>query len=424
MRCTASSGPDAVNAVPHRTDRLAEEWEPGGARPLQVALVCPYSLSRPGGVQGQVVGLARALERRHHRARVFAPLEDRADIPPGVDVVTTGRSVSLPANGSVAPITRSVPAVVRSLRTLQSGGFDVVHVHEPFAPGLPYGLLVGRRLPPLVGTFHRSGGSALYTALGPIARRLARHLDLRCAVSDAARSTASGALGGTYEVCFNGVELDSFRVVEPWPSERPAVLFLGRHEGRKGLGVLLDAFGLLQAGQIAAGDAGSARPLLWIAGNGPETGALRRRHPESADIRWLGVLPEEEKVRRLVGARVLCAPSLGGESFGMVLVEAMAARTVVVASDIDGYRDTAGGHALLVPPGDELALAETLAQVVAWGPPGEDRPDAVTGGGGGAGPAADRRWLDAASLWASHWSMDRLAEWYEGRYRAVAEASG
>ncbi|MGH9079417.1 MAG: glycosyltransferase family 4 protein [Acidimicrobiales bacterium] len=398
---------------------MAEERESGGPGSLRIALVCPYSLSRPGGVQGQVLGLARSLGRRAHRATIFAPLDDRADVPPGADVVPTGRPVSLPANGSVAAVSLSVPAVARSLRSLRSAGFDLVHVHEPFAPGLPYGLLVGRGLPPLVATFHRSGGSALYTVFRPLARRLARRFDLRCAVSDAARSTASQALGGTYEVCFNGVELDSFRAVEPWPTEHPTLLFLGRHEERKGLGVLLDAFVRLRAGPIGGDVPRAVRPVLWIAGHGPETATLRRRYPQSADIRWLGVLSEEEKVRRLVGARVLCAPSLRGESFGMVLLEGMAARTVVVASDIDGYRDAAGGHAVMVPPGDARALAEALARVVGSGPAGGVGPEMPTGAEPNAGPADDGSWPDAAAAWASHWSMDRLAGWYEERYRSV-----
>ncbi len=395
---------------------MAEKAEPGEPTSLRVALVCPYSLSRPGGVQGQVVGLARALERRGHRITVFAPVESTADIPSGADLVSTGRAVSLPANGSVAPVTRSVPAVVRSLRVLRSGGFDVVHVHEPFAPGLPYALLAARHLPPVVATFHRSGRSMLYSALRPITQRLARRLELRCAVSDAARATAFEAIGGTYEVCFNGVDMDSFRTVQPWPTERPALLFLGRHEERKGLGVLLDAFVRFRAGPVTDGDAG-ASPVLWVAGDGPQTAALRRRHPPSADVEWLGVLSEEEKVRRLVAARALCAPSRGGESFGMVLLEAMAARTVVVASDIAGYRDAAGGHALLFPPGDPQALAERLGRSLALAGVTADEADAA------AGRALTEPWLDAASAWASHWSMNRLAEWYESRYRLVVARS-
>jgi phosphatidyl-myo-inositol alpha-mannosyltransferase len=381
---------------------------------LRIALVCPYSLSRPGGVQGQVMGLARAHGRQGHRVTVFAPLDDAGDAPTGIDLVPTGHSVSLPANGSVAPVTLSIPAVARALRTLESVGFDVVHVHEPFTPGLPYGLLVGRDVPPLVATFHRSGGSAFYTLLGPLARRLAGRLAIRTAVSEAARSTASKALGGNYEVGFNGVEVDRYQGVEPWPTDRPTVLFLGRHEERKGLRILLEAFDGLRAMPLeGAADATAGRPVLWVAGDGPQTDSLRRIHPESPDVRWLGVLSEPEKVRRLVAADVLAAPSLGGESFGMVLVEAMAARTVVVASDIDGYRAAAGGHAVLVPPADGSSLARALAGVLAGS-------IAVLPGGSGQGLDGPRsRWLSAGAERADQWSMERLAGWFEGLYRSA-----
>ena len=377
---------------------------PESAGSLTIALVCPYSLSRPGGVQGQVVGLARALGRRGHRVTVFAPLDAVADTPEGIRVVATGRSVALPANGSLAPVTVSVRAVVRALRTLRTGGFDLIHVHEPFAPGVPYGLLVARHLPPVVGTFHRSGRSPFYEVLKPLTSRLAHRLALRCAVSPAARATAEGALGGTYEIGFNGVEVDRYSGVEPWPCAGPTVLFLGRHEERKGLRVLLSAFELLQrpAGGTAAGASGTT---LWVAGDGPETGTLRRDHPDAPDLCWLGVLTEEEKVRRLVAADVVCAPSLGGESFGMVLVEAMAARAVVVASAIDGYEQAAGGRALLVPPHDARALAGGLEQALT--------------GGEFTDPDRRRAWLDRGEAWADHWSMERLAEWYETRYRTV-----
>jgi phosphatidyl-myo-inositol alpha-mannosyltransferase len=387
-----------------------------------VALVCPYSLSRPGGVQGQVVGLGRALERRGHRSTVFAPLDSTGDAPSGIELVPTGRSVALPANGSRAPVTISVRGVARSVRALRSGGFDVVHVHEPFAPGLPYGLLVDRRLPPLVATFHRSGGSVLYRGLRPLTSRLARRLALRCAVSEAAAATARGALGGHYERCFNGVDMRAFEGVEPWPTEGPTVLFLGRHEERKGLGILLEAFEHLRNRSTGVAAAGSAsRPVLWIAGDGPQTADLRRRHPDAPDLRWLGVLPEGEKLRRLVGARVLCAPSRGGESFGMVLLEAMAAQSLVVASDIPGYRDAAGGHALLVPPGDALALAEALSRAVASRAATAQATGPGPAGGEGGDPAhgIDEARTDAASAWAAHWSMDGLAEWYEQRYRTL-----
>jgi phosphatidyl-myo-inositol alpha-mannosyltransferase len=380
---------------------------------LRIALVCPYSLSRPGGVQGQVVGLARAHAQLGHQVSVFAPLDGSVGAPVGVDVVPTGHSVSVPSNGSIAPVSISVLAAARALKAVESGGFDVVHLHEPFAPGLPLGLLVGRRVPPLVATFHRHGGSAAYRVLGPLARRAAGRLAVRAAVSEAARSTAAHALGGTYEVGFNGVEVDRYRDAEPWPTDRPTVLFLGRHEERKGLQVLLEAFGHLTA---TLGD-GEVRPVLWIAGDGPQTEALRRRYPESSDVVWLGVLSEQEKVRRLAAADVLCAPSLGGESFGMIIVEAMAARTPVVASDIDGYRAAAGGCAVLVPPSERTALAFALAGVLGGrlavlGPATDDRDTEPR-----------QRWLDTAAQRADQWSMDRLAQWYVGLYRRAMVGS-
>jgi phosphatidylinositol alpha-mannosyltransferase len=356
-------------------------------------------------VQGQATGLARALQSRGHQVTLFAPL-DGGDRPSDLELVSTGSSAALPSNGSKAPVSLSLSAVLRARAVLTSGGFDLVHVHEPFAPGLPYGLLVGGGIPPLVATFHRSGGSAFYTLLRVPARSAARRFAVRCAVSEAARTTAEHAIGGTYELAFNGVELDRYDGVDPWPTDRPVVLFLGRHEERKGLPVLLDAFSRLVGGDAGTGPAG-ARPVLWVAGDGPQTTALRDRYPGSDDVVWLGVLSEEEKVRRLTAATVLCAPSLGGESFGMVLVESMAAGTVVVASDIDGYRQAAAAHAVLVPPAAPEALAASLGSVL---------------GGQAAAPRAS--WLRHAGEYAAGFSMDRLAAWYEPRYEQAVVGGG
>jgi phosphatidylinositol alpha-mannosyltransferase len=379
---------------------------------LAVALVCPYSLSRPGGVQGQVMGLARALEARGHRATVFAPLDDPGDAPKGIDLVVTGHSVSLPANGSVAPVSVSPRAVGRALGSVRAGNFDVVHVHEPFSPGLPYGLLVAKDLPPEVATFHRSGGSLFYTVLRPLTTSLARRrFAVRCAVSEAARETAHAAVGGDYVVLFNGVEVDRYADAVPWPTTGPTALFLGRHEERKGLQVLLDAFTQLTGAPVpgdgAGGGTAAVPPTLWVAGDGPDTDALRRRYPDSPSLHWLGVLTEEEKLRRLAGADVLCAPSLGGESFGMVLLEAMAAGTPVIASDIPGYRDAAGGRAHLVRPGEASALAGALRD--ALGPVDE------------AEAHRRQQGLADGAARAREWSMDRLAERYESLYRGVTQ---
>ena len=383
---------------------------------LRVALVCPYSLSRPGGVQGQVLGLARSLAARGHAVRVLAPVDRDEDRPGGIDFVPSGHSTAVRANGSVAPVSLSVSAARRALDAVRAWEPDVVHVHEPFAPGLPYALLVAGGLPPLVGTFHRSGGSPLYSIARPLTRRLARRLSVRCAVSVAAASTARRALGGEYDVLFNGIEVDRFADVDPWPTTGPTAVFLGRHEERKGLAVLLEAWDrVLATGIPGVSEAGAAGPVLWVAGDGPETEALRRRHPASASVQWLGVLGEEEKVRRLVGADVLSAPALGGESFGLVLLEAMAARTVVVASNIDGYRDAAGGRAVLVPPGDPAALATALADVLG----GTQAPDPA-GPDAGAGREG---WLARGADRAGEWSMASLAERYEAHYHRVAKRS-
>ena len=216
--------------------------EASGPSGLRVALVCPYSLSRPGGVQGQVLGLARSLGRLGHDVTVFAPVDRPGDAPSELDFVATGHSVSLRANGSVAPVSVSPVAAREAVKRLRALRPDVVHIHEPFAPGLPYALLAGRHVPPMVATFHRSGGSVLYTLLSPVTRRLVRRLAVRCAVSEAAAATATAALGGSFEILFNGIEVDRFDGVEPWPTDGPTALFLGRHEERKGLAVLLEAW--------------------------------------------------------------------------------------------------------------------------------------------------------------------------------------
>ncbi len=250
-----------------------------GASPdaVRVALVCPYSLSRPGGVQGQAVGLARALTALGHSATVFAPLDGPSDVPGDVEVVPTGRSVALPANGSRAPVSLSPLAARRGASAIGSGRFDVVHVHEPFAPGVPWALLWRRRPPPLVATFHRSGDSPLYRLLRPVTSRLAGRIAVRCAVSEAARRTAAAAVGGEYVTLFNGVDTERYADAEPWPKDGPTVLFLGRHEERKGLRILLEAFGT-----CATATGRSARlptcgsPATGPRGNG-SGGSSRRR---------------------------------------------------------------------------------------------------------------------------------------------------
>jgi phosphatidylinositol alpha-mannosyltransferase len=363
-------------------------------------MLSPYALTRPGGVQGQVIGLSRSLRDLGHDVTVVGPADPGAPFPEEVgEHYVVGRPTDLHSNGSVAPVALWPTLAFRAERFIRAGGFDVVHVHEPLAPMAAYGLVLTDRLP-MVGTYHRSGLSSWVRPLKPLVELVGRRMDVRVAVSDAARATGEQSSGGDFVVLFNGVDVDRYESAAPICDDheprRPTVLFIGRHEQRKGLGVLLDAFEMVD------------RPaVLWVASEGPETEVQRRRHPESDRVRWLGVLSEEDKAARLAGADVLCAPSLHGESFGIVLLEGMAAGCAVVASDIEGYRMAAGGHAALVPPGDKAALARALGVALA---------DAVEGSGQSA-PETRK----AALEHARNWSMDTLAERYVDVYeRAIA----
>jgi phosphatidyl-myo-inositol alpha-mannosyltransferase len=318
---------------------------------VRIGLVCPYSLTLPGGVQGQVLGLARSLRAAGHEARVLGPCDGP---PPDAGVTALGACIPLAANGSVAPIAPDLPCALRTIRALRDEGFDVVHLHEPMVPGpcMTAGLMASS---PLLGTFHAAGTSASYRWAGGPLRWLAGRLDRRCAVSEDARRLAEAHLGGSYDLVFNGIEVERFAKPTPWPTEGPTILFLGRHEPRKGLEVLLAAMGALPA-----------ETRLWVASDGPETGRLRGATTGDGRIEWLGRIDDAEKVRRLRGADVFCAPSLHGESFGVVLLEAMAAHTPIVASDLAGYANVARGdrEALLVPPADAEALGAALRRVL------------------------------------------------------------
>jgi phosphatidyl-myo-inositol alpha-mannosyltransferase len=362
---------------------------------VKIAMLSPYSLSRPGGVQGQVLGLARALRALGHQVTVIGPEDPEGRDPVSdPDIFIMGGPTGLRSNGSVAPVTLSPVATMRAERFVRKAGFDVLHVHEPLAPVAAYGFVLTAPLP-MVGTYHRSGVSRWVPLLKPLVYLVGSRLQVRVAVSEVARDTALKSSKGNYEVFFNGVDMERFATVEPVPSDRPTVLFLGRHETRKGLSVLLDAFALVD------------RPaVLWVAGDGPQSEVQRRRHPESDRVKWLGTLSDQEVAARLRGANVLCAPSLRGESFGMVVLEGMAARCVVVASDLQGYRSAAGGHAVLVPPGDVKALSRALGVALA---------DAAEGSGQSSQEA-----LKAGEVHAQGWSMESLAERYVQTYeRAI-----
>lgn len=357
---------------------------------VRIGLVCPYSLSVPGGVQGQVLGLARVLRRLGHETRVLAPCDGP---PPETFVTPLGDSIPTAANGSMAPLAPDPSCALRTMRALRDEDFDVLHLHEPVAPG-PTQTSLLMHPAPIVGTFHAAGASASYRWLNPITRWLAGKIEVRCAVSADAIALAQRHLGGSYELVFNGIEIERFASATPIKAESPAIFFCGRHEPRKGLAVLLEAMAQLPAGV-----------RLWVASDGPDTAALQARFAGDPRIEWLGRITDAEKAARLRGASVFCAPSLGGESFGVVLLEGMAARTPVVASDLPGYRTVATDEAdaLLVPPGDVSALAATLRRVL-------------------DSPGLAARLIAGGDRRAHLYSMDRLADRYLEFYEPLVTA--
>ncbi len=317
---------------------------------MRIGMVCPYSLSLPGGVQGQVLGLARALRAQGHVVQVLGPCDGP---PPEPGITPLGNSIPTAANGSVAPIAPDVSAQLRFIRSLRDEQFDVLHLHEPLSPGPNVTAAIIKQAP-LLGTFHAAGESKGYEVLGSIARWLARRLDHRVAVSNDARELAERYLGGEYTLLFNGIEVDRFADAAPTPKDVPTVFFLGRHEERKGLQVLLAALPYLPA-----------EMRIWIAGDGPLTASLKATYAGDARLIWLGRISDTERAERLRGATLYCAPSIRGESFGIVLLEAMAAGAPIVAGNLPGYANVARPNieALLVEPNSPHALADGIKAV-------------------------------------------------------------
>jgi len=346
---------------------------------LRIGMVSPYSLTIPGGVQQQVLGLARALREKGHEVRVLGPCDGP---PPDSFVTPLGNSLPTAINGSVAPVAPDASAAFRTIRALNDEAFDVLHVHEPLVPG-PTLTAVLVKLAPIVATFHSAGESGAYKTFQKLGRPIARRIDVRVAVSADAVELAQRYIGGEYEVLFNGIDLEAYSgpIVEHRDN---AIFFCGRHEPRKGLGVLLEAVSLMPSDV-----------RLWIASDGPETEFLKAQYENDQRIEWLGRISDAEKIDRLRRAAVFCAPSLRGESFGIVLLEAMAAGTPVVSTDIDGYRNVAtdGENALLVEPGNAQALASAMSRII-------------------ADPRLATRLTDAGRIHAQSYSLDALADHY------------
>lgn len=358
---------------------------------LRVGIMCPYSLTVDGGVQMQVLSLARHVRSRGLEARVLGPCDGP---PPASFVTPLGNSLPTSANGSIAPLAPDPAALFRTLQALSSERFDVLHLHEPMAPGPTLTAAVTHRYP-TVGTFHAAGRSAPYRLIKPWLQSWIKRIDHKVVVSKDALKLVQSHLGGEYEVLFNGVEVDEIRRTEAITRQKgdpPAVFFCGRHEQRKGLEVLIEAFSRL-----------SVEAELWIASTGPDTARLTELTAGDDRVRWLGRITDEAKFARLRTAEVFCAPSLGGESFGVVLLEAMAAGATVVASGIDGYRNVAthDRDALLSAPGDVEALTRNLERALG------DR-------------ALDERLRAAGRARAERFAMSSLADRYIEIYHDLA----
>jgi phosphatidyl-myo-inositol alpha-mannosyltransferase len=376
---------------------------------VRIALVSPYSWTYPGGVTRHIEALSVELAAQGHEPDILAPYDpDDAlsarlhrgarpqRVEPPQNFVPLGRTIGIPANGAVSNLTGSLQSVFAIRRALRTGGYDVAHIHEPIVPLIGYDALMSSGELPLVGTFHTYSDNAFSNGIGAVVfggRWRMNRLHARIAVSEAAAWTARRFYGGHYRIIPNGVRLDPLWLGAPssahagtaaaaadaggleelealdTESDAPRargghafsilrhnaeplrILFIGQAVERKGLPLLLSAFEALREHVPAT--------LTLVGASVEEITPLLL---DDYGVRALGKVSEERKHAELARADVLCAPSLCGESFGMVLTEAFAAATPVVASDIPGYRDVArdGVDGLLVPPGDALALAEAL----------------------------------------------------------------
>ncbi|BAW07862.1 glycosyltransferase family 4 protein [Nocardia seriolae] len=323
---------------------------------MRIGMVCPYSFDVPGGVQAHVVELAQVLIERGHKVSVLAPAADDTPLPDFV--VSAGKAVAIPYNGSVARLSFGPTAYTRIRRWIAENDFDVLHIHEPNAPSLSM-LALKIAEGPIVATFHTSTTKSLVlSTFQGVLRPYHEKISGRIAVSELARRWQVEALGGDAVEIPNGVDVPAFAhapLLEGYPRQGKSVLFLGRFdEPRKGMEVLLGALPELVRRHPDL--------ELLIVGRGDEDRLRREAGDNAGHLRFLGQVSDAEKASAMRSADVYCAPNLGGESFGIVLVEAMAAGTAVVASDLDAFRRVLrdGTAGMLVPVGDSDLLAEAI----------------------------------------------------------------
>jgi phosphatidyl-myo-inositol alpha-mannosyltransferase len=330
---------------------------------MKVGIVVPYSWSYWGAVLEHSELQAESLQRLGIETRtiigndpsgsftrVLHPRHGRHGEPPP-DVIPVGRSVIVPANGSLPNIVLSPRSVPRVKRTLERERFDVLHLHEPMTPAICTAVMALARCP-IVATFHASGGLGWMHAGRLVWGFLMERIDRRIAVSDAARESAARWLPGEFEVIPNGVLIPEHAQAG---GREHRVVFVGRHDRRKGMPVLLRAWPGIHRRTGARLRIVGADPLMVRL-------ALQQAGVDATGIDALGFLSQDDLTEELLTAKALLAPSLGGESFGMVLTRAFACATPVVASDITGYRDVMTDETgVLVPPGDPDALAKAVA---------------------------------------------------------------
>jgi len=334
---------------------------------MKIGLVSPYDFSVPGGVNTHICHLADEYHRLGHDVRVVAPASRRELVPRDDLIVIGERTIGLPAGGSVAHITLSVTLGPQVDRVLAREAFDVVHLHEPFVPLLPFQVL--RRSKGLnVATFHaaKDQGRQWYAYFQPAISHWWPRIGGKIAVSPAALSLIERYFEDHYEIIPNGVNYLQFaNPVPPFPEFKDGklnVLFLGRLEKRKGLPYLLQAYA--QAKKRLP----ESRLIIVGPDGGMRAGAeafVRREH--LTDVVFTGYVPEADKLRYYRTADVFCAPNTGNESFGVILLEAMAAGTPVIASSIEGFAYVVAHEqeGLLVPPRDATALADALVELLA-----------------------------------------------------------
>ena len=328
---------------------------------MRIGIVSPYSFDVPGGVQNHIMDLSEALIELGHEVSVLAPADEDADLTPYV--VPAGRAVPLPYNGSVARIAFGPVSTARVRRWLSRGKFDVLHVHEPMTLSLSMLAVLSAR-GPVVATFHTAmtRSRALSVAQG-LLQLVVEKITARIAVSELARKVQVEHLGGGAVEIPNGVAVAKFASAVPldgWPGAGGTLGFLGRFtESRKGFGILRSAFVPLAV----------ERPdlRLLVAGPGAADDLFTDIPPSLHDrVKFLGLVSEADKARMLRSVDVYVAPNTGGESFGMILTEAMAAGTAIAASDLDAFRRVLdGGKAgALFPTGDTAALAVLLGALL------------------------------------------------------------